>query len=39
MQIFFWRVWNGILFAAIVMIVPTAGQPVGAEVSAPHSTN
>ena len=39
MQIFFWRVWNGILFAAIVMTVPTAGQPVGAEVAAEQGTN
>ena len=39
MQIFFWRVWNGILFAAVVMTVPTAGQPVGAEVSTQQRAN
>jgi hypothetical protein len=31
MQIFFWRVWNAVLFGAVVMAVPSAGQPVGAE--------
>ena len=31
MQIFLWRVWNAVLFGAVVMTVPSAGQPVGAE--------
>jgi hypothetical protein len=31
MQNILWRLWNGILFAAIMFVVPTAGRPVGAE--------
>jgi hypothetical protein len=31
MQIILWRLWNGLLFAAIIIVVPSAGHPVGAE--------
>jgi hypothetical protein len=31
MQIFLWRVWNAVLFGAVLIAVPSAGQPVGAE--------
>ena len=39
MQIILWRLWNGMLFAAIIFMVPTAGQPVGAESPASHAPN
>jgi hypothetical protein len=39
MQIILWRLWNGILFAAIIFMVPTAGQPVGAEQPSAQTSN
>jgi hypothetical protein len=38
MQIIFWRLWNGILFGAIVFAVPSAGQPVGPEQPAEQAS-
>ena len=39
MQIILWRLWNGVLFAAVVLMVPTAGHPVGAETPEAQSSN
>lgn len=39
MQIILWRLWNGVLFAAIMLMVPAAGQPVGAEAPSTQATN
>ena len=39
MQIILWRLWNGVLFGAIVLMIPTAGHPVGAETPAAETAN
>ena len=34
MQIILWRLWSGLLFAAILIVVPAARQPAKAEAPA-----